>query len=671
MSDHVQAVLEEMLVEMEELRLLGIFNAEEIRIVIKKRRDFEHVIRGSVKDLSDYLRYIEYEMNLDILRRQRMKEMGIKLTGSAQSHVGGVRRMHEIFRKALMKYRSDVRLWVQFIVFSLATHSHTSLERTFMDALRIHPTSPDLWILAASWEYRNNGNLLSARRLFQRGIRMNPKDANLFVEYCRLELLISEDKRIALQVEYNIKNEHLLPEAKKTEFNLLVKKRNREKEENLEGISNSISLGSVDDEIMNPNLKKRDEAAEEFIALVEEEEKNEDRKYAFSRERLMADPILSLKIPDIIYKSAVKALPNNIEMRKNFILVANLFEGTENFKNTIYESLGRDFPEDPSLISFIAMKPIHDFNAEKPGNLVHAIVFLKTLQNFKSLLGEYPSVIAHYIHYLEELSGIDYLDQDNINSEIEGLIKRKERMPLEAYIKLAHLLVKLKRYVEGIQVLEKGIQHFNNSVVIWTQYLTMLITFKNQPEVKEKYPMTVPQLTSLFEKAFGSKWVQTDEEKSLPLHKLLIEHWIDNKLPHENLPNMLKKSLLVRTNKDDMKAFRVQLMKYISQNQLPAALVRQLYKIILEYPPVSAKVFQACLDFEIALKSDKELIRQLFSSATRERGKSNYELWLKYWQWEVNNHDFAKASNVYFLAKTTLQDPTQFITEHSKLANSF
>lgn len=46
-------------------------------MIIKKRREHEYNTRRAGKELVDFLRYIEYEMNLGFLIRQRASKLSV------------------------------------------------------------------------------------------------------------------------------------------------------------------------------------------------------------------------------------------------------------------------------------------------------------------------------------------------------------------------------------------------------------------------------------------------------------------------------------------------------------------------------------------------------------------------------------------------------------------
>jgi len=144
-------------------------------------------LKNRAADKKDFLDYITYELNLEILRRQRKKQLGIQKR--VKSEYVGVRRIHSIFTRALRKFQEDIRLWLQYADFCARSGSTRSLARLFPKALQLHPRSVGLWIHAASFEITCNNNYDASRKILQRGLRINKKSQKLWLEYFRMELL--------------------------------------------------------------------------------------------------------------------------------------------------------------------------------------------------------------------------------------------------------------------------------------------------------------------------------------------------------------------------------------------------------------------------------------------------------------------------------------------------
>eukprot|EP00741_Cyanophora_paradoxa_P002251 tig00000571_g2183.t1 len=199
MGDVVQQILEEMVPELQDLERKGIFSSEEIKAIVKKRTNFEYLLRRRAPLKADFIRYAQYELQLEELRALRRARLQIESKPGA-GDFGMIRRIHFIFERALRKFKGDVRLWLQYIDFCRKQGSSKVLGKTFARALQLHPTKPGLWIAAASWEFESNNNIQTARVLLQRALRINPAAQKLWHEYCRLELLyvykVAERRRI-------------------------------------------------------------------------------------------------------------------------------------------------------------------------------------------------------------------------------------------------------------------------------------------------------------------------------------------------------------------------------------------------------------------------------------------------------------------------------------------
>jgi len=61
--------------ELQDLVHKNIFTQDEIRQIIKKRTEHEHILLRRTAKKVDYLRYINYEINLETLRQKRAKRI--------------------------------------------------------------------------------------------------------------------------------------------------------------------------------------------------------------------------------------------------------------------------------------------------------------------------------------------------------------------------------------------------------------------------------------------------------------------------------------------------------------------------------------------------------------------------------------------------------------------
>jgi len=188
MADVVYSELERMLPDLERLQELEIFSKGEIKMIVKKRTQFEYKLKrvGSTKE--DYLRYLHYELNLNLLQKKRKKRVGIaKLPEKVEHHFTS--RTCSIFDRMLFRFGNDATLWLQYIDYLKNTRNVPTLNRVFAQAIQRHPTNEGLWILAADYEFEFNENITAARALMERALRLNSKSERLWIEFCKLECI--------------------------------------------------------------------------------------------------------------------------------------------------------------------------------------------------------------------------------------------------------------------------------------------------------------------------------------------------------------------------------------------------------------------------------------------------------------------------------------------------
>jgi U3 small nucleolar RNA-associated protein 6 len=156
----------------------------EVTSIARKRSDFEHKLNARGSHPSDYVRYAEFEANVDALRRKRVRRLGIK----APAH-NGQRRIFFILDRGTRKFPGDIGLWMQSIEYARKQKAHKKLSQIFTNVLRLHPTKPDLWIYAAQFAMDAHADMTEARSYMQRGLRFCKNSKKMWLEYAKLEIL--------------------------------------------------------------------------------------------------------------------------------------------------------------------------------------------------------------------------------------------------------------------------------------------------------------------------------------------------------------------------------------------------------------------------------------------------------------------------------------------------
>lgn len=182
-ADKARYYLEQSVPELKELQKKKIFTPEEITSVAKKRSDFEHKINARGSSPADYAQYAEFEINVDMLRRKRVKRLGIK-----NPMYNGQRRVFFVFDRGTRKFPGDIQLWMQAIEYARRQQALKKVTQMLTNVLRLHPAKSELWIYAAQFALEENGDMTEARGYMQRGLRFCKNNKDLWLQDFRLEL---------------------------------------------------------------------------------------------------------------------------------------------------------------------------------------------------------------------------------------------------------------------------------------------------------------------------------------------------------------------------------------------------------------------------------------------------------------------------------------------------
>ena len=193
MAEFVQASLEKMLTELEQLQRIQLLSTDEVKMVIKKRKKFEYKMQKREKQKNDILAYIKYEsslLNLIAIRRDQTQYMNKK----NEIDFAIAKRINKLFRILEHRFAGDLLIWSSHIVFLKEMKWTESIGKIYRRMLQVHPDKIDLWISAGRHELEDNSskninNIENARTLFMEGLRFHPHSVELLLESFRLELL--------------------------------------------------------------------------------------------------------------------------------------------------------------------------------------------------------------------------------------------------------------------------------------------------------------------------------------------------------------------------------------------------------------------------------------------------------------------------------------------------
>lgn len=184
----MQLHLESFIPELEQMERIGLFSHDEIKKVIKKRKALEYVLRRRTKTKEDYLKYIQYELNVLSLIAKRRQRLQCELKRREIDHSIAT-RINKLFKAAIARYQNDEVLWLTQIQFCQRMKWHHTISALFMRMLQVHNNKPELWVTAAKWEFEENHAPENARKIFQQSVKFHPDSRLLWTEYFRMELM--------------------------------------------------------------------------------------------------------------------------------------------------------------------------------------------------------------------------------------------------------------------------------------------------------------------------------------------------------------------------------------------------------------------------------------------------------------------------------------------------
>ncbi|PKY08252.1 hypothetical protein P168DRAFT_308336 [Aspergillus campestris IBT 28561] len=370
-TDKARFFLEKSVPELKEFEKKKIFSKEEITSIIKKRSDFEHKINARGAQSIDFVRYAQYEMNLDNLRRKRVKRLGVRSTGFS-----GQRRIFFVLDRATRKFPGDIGLWVQYIEYARQQKSYKKLSTILTDALRLNPTNVDLWLYAAQYSLDEHADMTQSRSYMQRGLRFCKSSRKLWLHYAKLELIYIA-KLFARQRILGLDREIEAPKDQGPSLD--------------DPDADMIAMPQITEEDINPTAGGTDEANQQAL------------------QTLSATPALTGAIPLAIFNTALKHFENDDRFGHEFYDMTLEFEDLPCLRRILEEvvdAMRATKPASPhTQICYIRLPTagIRVTSADFPRALGASLGRLKESQND-------PRVAKEVIGWLQPIAQTENLD---------------------------------------------------------------------------------------------------------------------------------------------------------------------------------------------------------------------------------------------------------------------
>lgn len=309
-------------------------------------------------------------MNLDSLRKKRTKRLGIRTAGHS-----GQRRIFFILDRATRKFHGDLNLWVQYIDYARKQKAHKKLSMIFTDALRLHPTSAELWVYAAKYVLDDHADMSQARSYMQRGLRFCKSAKLLWIQYAKLELIYVA-KLVARQQILGLDGASQQPKPIE--------------DKELDADADMIALPQITGEDINPSG-------------------GDDKVNEAALQTLNSTPALSGAIPLAIFDAAMKHFNNDDRFGLDFYEMVSEFHDAPCLRKIlghVVETMQTHQPTSPRTQICYIMFPTAGHSvtsAEFPRAFGSSLARLKETHLGRGLAGE----VVNWLQPIAETEGLD------------------------------------------------------------------------------------------------------------------------------------------------------------------------------------------------------------------------------------------------------------------------
>lgn len=188
MVHNVESILEETLPQLRKAQELKLLKPNEIRTIVKKRRDHENLIRRRDATRQNFFRYAVFEKDVTELIQQRSNQRSTDPSESGPL-VGQFKlQKARVYNRAVYRFPGDDKLWIHFAKDAINDGAFKRASRIFAQAVSRCGGSPQVWLAAIAFHFDECSDPRTARVLAQRALRALSASVILWIEYFRVEL---------------------------------------------------------------------------------------------------------------------------------------------------------------------------------------------------------------------------------------------------------------------------------------------------------------------------------------------------------------------------------------------------------------------------------------------------------------------------------------------------
>lgn len=629
MADTVRYFMEDMVPELEDLEERGYFSKLEVKQIVKKRTQFEYLLKRPAAVKTDFLRYAEYETKLEALRAHRKEVLGLHGKTTLADYAI-VKRTHLIYERATRKFRGDLRVWLIWLHFCRTSGSTRQISRVLTKALQLHPAASGLWSYAAAWEFEHNSNAAAARTLMQRGLRMCKGSQQLWLEYFRMELMYAHKLRARRRIL------------------------------GLDALPGSTAATQSDID-----------SASAAQADMEEEEDEVSGEAAIQA-------VLTGAIAKVVYKSAIDAIPDQIEFRHNFLKLLSQFkfEGIAVIQDTILDSIQRDFGDTEEAWDLKARA-----GSGSQASIPQATAVYEEAITAVSTARMYSMYAAFLQEQLEGQSSNAHDEhvsssQQDLQQRFLQLCKRafkagraEEQLLLswsEVALQAGDEAGALEGAAAACQAVPSSTAAWQHRLAVQARHATLQVCGSGDCEEDAVFAKPARQLESLALQAVAACDPAEAQDVWLLAFEKLAALGSSSKKLMQALLRQLSGSRQGPT-RGGMGSVAGAALEVTRQMQsLEAA--RCLCDSMLAIPSPGGSFFQTAIAMELAFLSPApksvSRVQRLFEAGVTAHGSVDHELWLQYAAFEQKH--LKGAGSVYWRAVKVLADPDTFVAAYSK-----
>lgn len=194
MAEVAEYRAESMISELEQMERLQIFDSNKIKIITRKRKEFEYGLQKKTIKMRDYSRYIQYEMDLLKLVAAKLKRMKINpKTTTIERSIAS--RVNKLFTEVIRRFPDQLTGWFSYVQFCKQVGFYSCASRVLEQMLEVHHDKPQIFRVAAKCEFEDFNSINKARKILTNGLHLHKDDKLLYKEAFSLEVKYAAQKR--------------------------------------------------------------------------------------------------------------------------------------------------------------------------------------------------------------------------------------------------------------------------------------------------------------------------------------------------------------------------------------------------------------------------------------------------------------------------------------------